>query len=102
MVEEVEELVEEKPDESEWGNSFIQLGREISERFWAPFGQVSFWVALVFGVILFGALGIWVELYKELNHSSGHYENLRTAIHTFFPALAFTSTMQLIWRRILA
>lgn len=80
------------------GNSFVALGHETKARFLAPVGQVSFWVALIVGVILLGALGIWVELIKH-SQSAVHDDqltNVRTAIHTFFPALAFTSTMQLI------
>ena len=91
-----EEKKEKKFDPKTALNSFSALGREVTHRFRAPTGQVSFWVALIFGVILLGGLGIWVEIYKYATISDANAENVKTAIHTFFPALAFTATLQLI------
>ena len=83
--------------DKKWANSFIPLKKEICKRLFTPVGQVSFWVSLLVGVLLLGALGIWVELAKLLLASTNDdLDNLRTSIHTFYPAIAFTSTLQLI------
>lgn len=78
-------------------NSIVPLWYELKTRFLAPVGQVSFWVFLFLGVILFSACGVWVELGKYGLSLSGNLDGVRTAIYTFFPALACTATMQIIF-----
>lgn len=78
-------------------NSFGPLGAELKRRFLAPVGQVSFWVFFLLGVVFFSASGVWVELGKHGLTESGNLEGVRTAIYTFFPALACTATMQIIF-----
>ena len=54
-------------------------------------------------VVVIGAGGVWLELYSFLvlaetvNSSSPSVSGLRTAVITFFPALAGSSCMQLVW-----
>ena len=81
------------------GNSIIPLWYELKSRFLAPVGQVSFWVFLFLGVILFSACGVWVELGKYGFSSSDNpnLDSVRTAIYTFIPALACTATMQIVF-----
>jgi hypothetical protein len=78
-------------------NSFGVLWYELKSRFMAPVGQVSFWVFLILGVFLFSACGVWVELGKYILSSSKNLDGIQTAIFTFFPALACTATMQIIF-----
>jgi hypothetical protein len=85
-------MTTEKPLE----NSVRKLGIELRKRFTMPMGQVSFWVALVMGVVLMGGWGIWIEIIKWSYFDEDGTKGIRTAIHTYFPALAFTATMQLI------
>lgn len=82
------------------GNSIIPLWYELKSRFLAPVGQVSFWVFLFLGVILFSACGVWVELGKYGFSSPGNLDGVRTAIYTFIPALACTATMQIIFSEV--
>src|SRR3546814_848149 len=76
-------------------NSFRKLRAELWTRLTNPMGQVSFWVALLIGVVLLGGCGIWVEIikWKFFNQTLNGVE---TALHTFFPVLACTATMQVI------
>jgi len=76
-------------------NSFPFLWEEIEKRFMAPIGQVTFWVYLVFGILLLSACGIWIELGKYFFASCKSLDGIQTAICTFFPALACTATMQI-------
>lgn len=78
-------------------NSFGPLGAELRRRLFAPIGQVSFWVFFLLGVVLFSASGVWVELGKYAFSEQGNLNGVRTAIHTFFPAVACTATMQIIF-----
>jgi hypothetical protein len=78
-------------------NSFGPLGAELKRRLLAPIGQVSFWVFFLLGVVLFSASGVWVELGKYGLAENGNLNGVRTAIYTFFPALACTATMQIIF-----
>jgi membrane protease YdiL (CAAX protease family) len=78
-------------------NSFGPLGAELKRRFLAPVGQVSFWVFFLLGVVFFSASGVWVELGKYGLDEKGNLDGVRTAIYTFFPALACTATMQIIF-----
>lgn len=79
------------------GNSFVLLGSELKSRLLAPVGQVSFWVFLLLGVVLFSACGVWVELGKYGLSETRNLDGVRTAVLTFFPALACTATMQIIF-----
>lgn len=84
-------------EQTRHGNSFGPLWYELKNRLWAPVGQVSFWVFLFLGVVLFSACGVWVELGKYGLSGNGNLDGVRTAIDTFFPALACTATMQIIF-----
>jgi len=84
-------------EERKYTNSFGFLAYELKKRFMAPVGQVSFWVFLILGVLLFSACGVWVELGKYLLSPNKSLDAIQTAIFTFFPALACTSTMQIIF-----
>ena len=76
-------------------NSFKPLYAEIKHRLCNPIGQVSFWVAFWVGLVGLGGMGIWVEWYRA-SPAGASLENLRTALHTFYPAIAFTACLQLI------
>ncbi|WP_141441580.1 hypothetical protein [Delftia acidovorans] len=64
---------------------------------------MSFTLYFLVAVILLGGTGVWFELHAYLTYvptpenPSVSAAALRTAVLTFFPALAGTSCMQLIW-----
>lgn len=84
-------------------SSWSAVTRELIKRTFRPLSHFSF-VAYFFGaVVLFGGLGVWLELYSYLvltpaTHEPAHpLASLRTALITFFPALAGSACMQMIW-----
>lgn len=93
------------PEQSEW-HLFRELGREALSRSRTPLRHPSFISFFILAVIGFGALGIWIEVYSlilpELIQTpkvpqAMDLSSLRAAVLTFFPAVAGTSAMQLIW-----
>lgn len=83
--------------------SWVLLGREIKRRTIEPAAHVSFALYFFVAVILLGGAGVWLELHSYLSYAptpdkpTASAAALRTAVITFFPALAGTSCMQLIW-----
>lgn len=81
---------------------YRELRDAFVERTVKPFKHPSFVFFFIFAVLGFGALGIWLELYAYVYPETGEFASvktdaLRTAILTFFPAVAGTAAMQLIW-----
>lgn len=83
--------------------SWRRLGHELKKRSWDPVGHVSFVSYFFVAVVIFGGAGIWMELRSYLTFVATPEQpypslaSLRTAVMTFFPALAGSSCMQLIW-----
>ncbi|WP_152988819.1 hypothetical protein [Burkholderia pseudomallei] len=83
--------------------SWKRLGRELRKRSRDPLGHFSFVSYFFVAVVIFGGAGIWTELRSYLYFVPTDAEpcaslaSLRTAVITFFPALAGSSCMQLIW-----
>ncbi|MDK1389671.1 hypothetical protein QN224_30370 [Sinorhizobium sp. 8-89] len=74
------------------------LKRELSHRFLTPMGHFTFWVYLFVGIVFFGGFGVWYEVIpfwfsRPGSTSAGIY----TALLTFFPALAGSSALQLLF-----
>lgn len=84
-------------------SSWIELGRELKKRTLEPFSHASFVIYFVVAVIAIGGVGFWIELYSYLLHVTQTPEqtdplaSLRTAVITFFPALAGSACLQLVW-----
>lgn len=83
--------------------SWKRLGRELRKRSLDPLSHFSFVSYFFVAVVIFGGAGIWTELRAYLSFASTPDQpspslvSLRTAVITFFPALAGSSCMQLIW-----
>lgn len=81
---------------------FRELRKEIVERTLKPLKHPSFVIYFLIAVLGCSALGIWLELYAYIYPNPMHWparptDALRTAILTFFPVVAGTAAMQLIW-----
>jgi len=82
--------------------SWARLGRELKKRTVDPFGHFSFVGYFLVAVVIFGGAGIWIELRSYIffvasdSVSYPSLASLRTAVATFFFALAGSSCMQLI------
>lgn len=74
------------------------LGRELRKRTCDPITQVPFVIYVFLGIVMFGGLGVWTELYKvALSKSPREIGSLTTAFLTFFPALIGSTTLQLVY-----
>jgi hypothetical protein len=83
--------------------SWTLLRNELWRRTKGPAAHASFVMYFLIAVFLIGAGGVWLELYSLLvlaetaNSTSPSVSGLRTAVITFFPALAGSACMQLVW-----
>jgi len=79
--------------EGEWA----YLRRELFRRTRDPIGDPNFVFYVFLAIVLFGGLGIWVELLKySITNQSQTLEGTITAIITFFPSLVGAATLQLV------
>lgn len=90
---------------------YRDLGRAVADRITDPLRHPSFVVYFLLAVLGLGALGVWLEVYilifpdPPIATQAGQapviadstVKPLRTALITFFTAVAGTSAMQLIW-----
>jgi hypothetical protein len=74
------------------------LGRELQKRTWEPLGSVAFVVYFFLSTILFGCLGISIEVVKVMR-SPGPVElaGIITAVIAFFPTLVGPTALQLVF-----
>ena len=83
--------------------SWALLRDELWKRTKGPTAHASFVMYFLIAVVLIGAGGVWLELYSFLiapetgSPTPPTVSGLRTAVITFFPALAGSSCMQLVW-----
>ncbi|MDP2450746.1 MAG: hypothetical protein Q8M93_04735 [Polaromonas sp.] len=83
--------------------SWAILGRELQKRTFEPFGHFSFVAYFLLAVCAVGGTGIWLEAYSyfllppDPTGTPNSLSPLRTAVITFFPALAGSASLQLIW-----
>lgn len=83
--------------------SWVTLWNELVKRTKSPTRHVSFVIYFLVAVVIFGGMGIWTELRSYFvfvpteKTPCATLESVRTAIITFFPALAGSAGMQLIW-----
>lgn len=81
---------------------YREIADEFRERTVKPAQHPSFVLFFIFAVLGLGALGVWLELYgyiypERWKHAPRETDSLRTAVLTFFPAVAGTAAMQLMW-----
>jgi hypothetical protein len=73
------------------------LTQEVKRRLSAPVGHFTFWAYLLAGIVGASAFGVWYELLPLLLGRQGSNEAVFTALLTFFPALAGSSALQLVF-----
>ena len=83
-------------------SSWKALLGELKRRTLEPLGHPSFVIYFVVAVVIIGGIGLWLELYKYIFFATSSGEKdpvspLRTAVITFFPALAGTACLQIVW-----
>lgn len=77
---------------SPYGEFAKELGRRTSTSFKDP----TFVLFVMMGVLLFGGLGIWSEVVKNLIGGLWKWDALMQALATYYPALIGAATIQLI------
>ena len=85
--------VTENEDVGDW----TFLGRELSRRTRQPWKHVPLVLYVLVAIVVFGGLGIWVEIVKlGLLNKPLSTGGLFTAMATFYPALVGASALQLL------
>ena len=80
------------------GNDWPRLVRELRRRTREPIHNAPFVFYCVLGVAIFGGLGVWAEVVKiAIAETSVGLAGLITAIITFYPALAGSTTIHLVY-----
>ena len=87
----------DQSSEQRTGN-YRALWLELARRTREPLGHPSFVIYFLLAVVGFAGLGLWLELYAYFTTvPAPSFGPLRTALTTFFPALAGSTALQLIW-----
>jgi hypothetical protein len=90
-------LPDQAPPSGHPDREWRYLRKELAARTIEPTRSVSFVIYVFLGPFLFGALGVWVEIFKLTLPGSAHdYGNLITAVCTYFPALGCSTALQLV------
>lgn len=79
-------------------NSFVLLWRYLRKQVLLPLDQFSFWAYFIFAVVILGGMGLWIEVGRYLLTQDPRAEPVLTAIYTYFPAIAFASSFELVMR----
>lgn len=88
-------------------NSWIDLADDLAVRLFEPLYSVSFLLYLFTGVVLLGGISIWLEIVRHAIELQSYVpkaglkppslSGVVTAMHTFYPALAWSATMQIVY-----
>lgn len=73
------------------------LFRELIVRTVEPRGSVPFVFYVVMGILVFGALGIWIEVYQFFTSTTRDAVRITVAMITFFSTIIGTSAVQLAY-----
>jgi hypothetical protein len=77
-------------------NDWQRLGRHLRARTVGPLKSVPFVFFVFLGPVVFGALGVWVEVIRlAISTEPPDYSSLVTAISTYYPALGCSTALQL-------
>jgi hypothetical protein len=77
---------------------YSALGQELWRRTRDPIGHPSFVIFFLLAVVGCAGLGLWIEVWAYFSSDqSGELDSVRTALTTYFPALAGSTVLQLIW-----
>jgi hypothetical protein len=76
---------------------WVYLGRELLKRTRDPVKHVPFVIYVFLAIVMFGGLGIWIEILKiVISKSPVEFFGLITSVITFFPTLIGSTTLQLV------
>lgn len=75
---------------------YRQFAKEMGRRTSSSFLDFTFVLYVFLGVLLFGGLGIWSEVVKNLIGDEWRWDAIMQALATYYPALIGAATIQLI------
>lgn len=77
------------------------LFKELLKRSYEPLNHPSFVIYFIVSVVIAGGAGVWLELCSyiiaDMELKSPSLSALKTALITFFPAVAGSACLQIIW-----
>lgn len=83
--------------ETEEDGPYKRFWKELKRRTRNPLSDATFIFYVVFGVLVFGGLGVWIEVVKVyLPGQSVDTQGIRTALAVFYPALIGAASLQLV------
>ena len=78
-------------------NPHARFRAEVLRRTITPLTDVTFIFYVVFGILVFGGLGIWIEVMKIiLSPTNTSWSGILTALAAFYPALVGAACLQLV------
>lgn len=83
--------------ETEDTGPYMRFWKEIKRRTVNPLTDLTFIFYVFFGVVVFGGLGVWIEVVKY--YLPGQFvdmQGIRTALAVFYPALIGAASLQLV------
>ena len=76
---------------------YRRFWNELKRRTKSPLTDLTFIFYVFFGVLVFGGLGVWIEVVKiYIPGQSGDMQGIRTALSVFYPALIGAASLQLV------
>lgn len=81
---------------SQKSGPYRQLWQELGRRTKTPFLDLTFVIYVFLGVLLFGGLGVWSEVFTNLIRKDWQWDTVIHALSTYYPALIGAATIQLI------
>lgn len=70
---------------------------EVARRTVVPLSDATFLFFVFFGILVFGALGVWIEVMKIiLSAEQSSWDGIVTALAAFYPALIGAASLQLV------
>ncbi|WP_131618215.1 hypothetical protein [Roseivivax marinus] len=76
---------------------YKQFRSEVWRRTSKPLSDATFIFYVVFGILIFGGLGVWIEVMKIILSPGGsNWRGILTALAAFYPALIGAACLQLV------
>lgn len=78
-------------------SAYRRFRREVARRTVHPLCDATFIFYVVFGIVVFGGLGVWIEIVEILlSKQAGSNKGVLTALAAFYPALIGSASLQLV------
>lgn len=83
--------------EFQMASPYKRFRSEVARRTFTPLSDATFLFYVIFGILIFGGLGIWIEIMKIiLSPDNISWRGILTALAAFYPALIGAACLQLV------